>query len=100
VPDDAPGHRPAVVEVRAHPRASRDAVGPYRDGILHVRTVRPPAGGEANAAVARLLARTLDVAPSRVRLVAGERGRAKRFEVDGLDAEALAGRLAAMGGSD
>lgn len=99
MPDDT-GRRHAVVEVRAHPRASRDAVGPYRDGILHVRTVRPPADGEANVALGRLVARALDVAPSRVRLVAGQRARAKRFAVEGLDAESLAERLAAIGGSD
>ena len=100
MPDGDRRPRPAIVEVRAHPRASRDAVGPYRDGILHVRTVRPPADGAANVALGRLLARTLDVAPSHVRLVAGERGRTKRFEVDGLDAGALAERLAAIGASD
>ena len=71
----------AVIVVRAHPRASRDGAGPYRDGVLHLRTVRPAADGEANAALRRLLAETLGVAPSRVRLVTGERGRTKRFEV-------------------
>lgn len=90
----------AIVEVRAHPRASSDGVGPYRDGLLHVRTARPPAGGEANDALRRLLAGALEVAPSRVRLVSGERGRTKRFKVEGLEREALAARLAAIGRSD
>lgn len=90
----------AIVAVRAHPRASSDGVGPYRDGLLHVRTVRPPAAGEANDALRRLLAGALDVAPSRVRLVSGERGRTKRFRVEGLEPEALAARLAAIGMSD
>jgi hypothetical protein len=90
----------AVVEVRAHPRSSRDGVGPFRDGILHVRSTRPPADGEANAALRRLLADALGIAPSRVRLVSGERGRSKRYEVAGFSREALAERLAAIGGSD
>jgi uncharacterized protein YggU (UPF0235/DUF167 family) len=89
-----------VVEVRAHPRSSRDGVGPFRAGVLHLRSTRPPADGEANAALRRLLADALGIAPSRVRLVSGERGRTKRYEVDGLSAEALAQRLAVIGGSD
>lgn len=100
MPDGAGRDRQAVVEVRAHPRASRDAVGPYRDGVLHVRTVRPPVDGDANVALGRLVARALNVAPSQVRLVAGQRARAKRFAVEGLDAETLARRLATIGGSD
>jgi uncharacterized protein YggU (UPF0235/DUF167 family) len=90
----------AVVVVRAHPRAARDGAGPYRDGVLHLRTVRPAADGEANAALRRLLATALDVAPSRVRLLSGERGRTKRFEVDGVDAAGLAARLARIGPAD
>lgn len=83
--------------MRAHPRASRDGVGPYRDGVLHLRSTRPPADGEANAALRRLLSEALGVPSSAVRLVSGERGRDKRYEVDGLSREALAERLADFG---
>jgi uncharacterized protein YggU (UPF0235/DUF167 family) len=92
VPDR--GRRVTQVLVRAHPRSSRDGVGPYRDGILHLRSTRPAADGEANVALRRLLAEALDVAPSAVRLVSGERGRDKRYEIDGISREAVGARLA------
>lgn len=76
--------------------ASADWVGPYRDGVLRVRVTRPPAGGEANRAVLRLVARALGIGPSRLRLVSGGRGRRKRVAVDGIDAPELARRLDAL----
>jgi hypothetical protein len=84
--------------VRAHPRGPRDAVGPLLDGVLHVRVTRPATDGQANAAVRRLVADALGLAPSRVRLVAGERARMKRYEVEGLDPAELRTRLAGIGG--
>lgn len=51
----------------------------------------PPADGEANEAVTRLLASALSIAPSRVALIRGAAGREKTFEIRGLnEAEALA----------
>jgi len=87
---------PAVLAVRVHPRAARDHVGPREGGVLHVRVTRPPADGAATDAVRRLLAGWLGVAPSRLRLVAGERAREKRFAVDGTTAAELTRRLAGL----
>ena len=83
----------ADVELVVVPRASADRVGPYADGVLRVRVVRPPADGEANRSVLRLVADALGVPPSRLWLVAGARGRRKRLRVDGLDDAQLARRL-------
>ena len=79
------------------PRAAGDRVGPYLDGLLAVRVSRPPADGEANRAVIRLLASTLHVAPSAIVLVAGTRARRKRFAIHGLTAAELEDRLARLG---
>ncbi|MGV0798433.1 DUF167 domain-containing protein, partial [Mycolicibacterium elephantis] len=38
--------------------------------------------GKANEAVVKVLARHLDVAPSRLRLVSGRTARIKRFRID------------------
>jgi uncharacterized protein len=84
----------AVVVV---PRASADRVGPFRDGVLRVRTTRPPADGEANRAVERLIADALGVPPSSVLVVAGQRARRKRMRIEGIDAGELGRRLAALG---
>jgi hypothetical protein len=89
-----------TLTVRAHPRAASESIGPWSDGVLHVRVTRPPADGEANAAIRRAVAEALDVAPSRLRLVSGERGRTKRFAVHGLAPAELAARLAAIGPGD
>ncbi len=77
------------------PRASSDAIVGWRDDTLHVRVTAPPVEGEANLAVARLLARALRIAPSAVAVVRGERGRDKLVRVAGLGAVELKRRLAA-----
>ena len=74
-------------------RAHRDALGPMADGVLQVRVARPPAEGEANRAVIRLVADALRVAPSRVTIVAGARSPRKRLRVDGIAADELERRL-------
>jgi uncharacterized protein len=86
----------AVVEVTVVPRASADRVGPYAGGVLRVRVVRPPADGEANRAVIRLVARAIGLAPSSVRVLAGERARRKRLGVDGIAQDELDRRLRSL----
>ena len=67
------------------PRSSRDAIEGEREGALVVRLMAPPVEGEANAALARVLGRALDVPPSSVRIVSGATGRRKRVHVSGLN---------------
>jgi uncharacterized protein (TIGR00251 family) len=85
-----------VLSVRVQPRASSDAILGWRDGTLRVRVTAPPVEGEANLAVARLLARALRVAPSAVAVVHGARARDKRVRVAGLDAAEVRSRLASL----
>jgi hypothetical protein len=85
------------LELVVVPRSASDRVGPYSSGVLRVRVTRPPADGEANRAVLRLVARALDLAPSRLSLVAGSRGRRKRVRVEGMDDDELRRRLARLG---
>jgi uncharacterized protein (TIGR00251 family) len=81
--------------VRVQPRASRsDIVGWRQPGVLAVRVTAPPVEGEANRAVATLLAGALGIAASAVRVVRGERGRDKLVEVRGLTDVEVAARLA------
>lgn len=90
----------AQVVVRAYPRAARDRLGPMVEGVLQVRVTPPPADGQANAAIRRLLAAGLGVPLTTLRLVAGVRSRDKRFAVDGLDATELRRRLRSIGRAD
>ena len=70
-----------VFSVRVTPRAGRNAVA-VKDGIIQVSVTTAPEGGKANAAVVRLLARALGVAPTRLRLVRGHSGRDKQFVLE------------------
>ncbi len=73
-----------MLRLRVQPRASREAITGFRDDVLSVRVCAPPVDGAANAAVTALLAEALGVAPSRVRVVRGQRGRDKVVEIEGL----------------
>jgi len=77
----------ADLTVRLTPRGGRDALtGVRADGVILARVSAPPVDGKANAALCRLLAKALGVAPSRVSVVRGAGAREKVVRVDGLDA--------------
>jgi uncharacterized protein len=86
-----------ILSVRLTPRGGRDAVESVErlaDGrsVLKVRVRAVASDGEANAALAKLLAKTLGVAARDVSLVAGATARLKRVKVAGA-AATLAARL-------
>jgi uncharacterized protein YggU (UPF0235/DUF167 family) len=87
----------AELALRVTPRADAERVGPYAGGVLQVRVTRPPADGEANRAVLRLVARALGVPASSVTLIGGARSRQKRCAVEGISAGELAARLTGLG---
>jgi hypothetical protein len=78
--------------VYVKPRSSRDAIEGEREGALVVRLTAPPVEGEANASLARVLSRALDLPPSAFRILSGATGRRKRVQVSGVtvaEAQAL-----------
>ena len=84
---------PARISVTVSPGAARtELVGRHGDG-WKARIAAPPERGRANQALVELLAAALDVAPSSVRVVAGQRGRAKVVEIDALDRAEVVRRL-------
>ena len=70
----------ARIALRVQPGSRRPGIDREGDG-LSVRVAEIPEGGKANAAVIAAVARALGLPPSRLRLVAGARGRAKVVEV-------------------
>lgn len=76
-----------VVAVRVAPRSAANAIGEVREGALVLRVTAAPVDGEANEAVRALLARTLRVPRSEVRI---ERGAASRTKLVTLPASAEA----------
>ena len=75
-----------VVEVWVVPGSSRELVGGIHDGALRVRTTAPAHGGEANRAVARLVAAA--VGGRRGRIISGRASRRKQVLVEGVGADA------------
>ena len=70
----------AQIAVRVTARARRNAVE-LRDGQIRISVTAVPEGGKANAAVQKLLARALGVAPSRLELIRGATARDKVFRL-------------------
>ena len=82
----------ASIGVRVVPRSGRSGVEVGPDGpVVRVRSV--PEGGRANEEAARVLAASLGVPRTDVRLRSGARSRSKIFDVEGLSAEELERRL-------
>jgi uncharacterized protein (TIGR00251 family) len=81
------------LDVQAVPRSSRDAIGqPHGDRLkLHVKA--PPVDGEANAAIVKLLAKTLGLSRDAIELVAGQTGKRKTVRITGLSLTELRTKL-------
>lgn len=63
------------------PKASRNAIVEAEAGLRVYVTVVPE-GGKANAAVRKLLAKALGIAPGQLRLLRGETSRQKVFRIE------------------
>jgi uncharacterized protein (TIGR00251 family) len=83
------------ISVRLTPKGGRDAIegiAHLADGraVLKVRVRAAPTEGEANAALIRMMAKSLDVAPRQVTLAAGTVARLKRLMIAGDGAKLAA----------
>lgn len=83
-----------LFDVRVGPRASRNRIAGWdEEGRLRVRVTAAPVEGAANRALLRFLARTLGVAPGKLRVFRGETSRRKTLAVRGLPPGAVRDRL-------
>ena len=89
----------ARIRVRLTPRAARDEVAGWQDGVLRVRVTAPPVEGRANAALERLLAGALGLPKTAVRVVSGAQSRDKTVAVEGIAQEEALRRLGEAGRS-
>jgi uncharacterized protein len=83
----------AIIAIRVTARSARPGIGGWRAGSdgreeLEVRVAEAPADGAANAAVVKLLAKTLGISRSEVSIISGQASRHKRvatpFEIEEL----------------
>ena len=81
--------------LRLTPKGGRDAIEGWAEGAdgkrhLKARVSAPPEDGKANEALVRLIAKTLRIGASKVRIVSGAASRMKMIEVE-ADPSLLAG---------
>jgi uncharacterized protein len=85
--------RGAIIDIRVIPRAHRTIIAGTRQDALLVRVAAPPVEEAANTALRRYLAQLLGLPVRSVRILAGEKSRVKRVQVDGLGADTVRARL-------
>jgi uncharacterized protein (TIGR00251 family) len=86
-----------MVPVKAVPGSSRDKVVGVLGDCLKITTSAPPQRGQANAAIARTLAKALGIPPRAVTLVAGHARPRKEFLIKDLTPDQARRRLAELG---
>lgn len=72
------------ISVHVTPKSVRDEVAGWRGGELSLRVASAPEAGKANAAACTLVAESLHVPKSAVRVVRGQTARHKQLEIDGV----------------
>jgi len=88
------GKKGAALAIRVTPRASKNEITEIlSDGTIKIRLTAPPVEGKANSELIRFLADVLDIAPSKLEIVAGETGRDKLVSVLDLDPEMVHARI-------
>lgn len=75
------------------PRAARDEIVGWQEGVLRVRVSAPPVDSKANDALEKLLAKALGVPKVAVGIVSGAKSRDKTVLIDGLSQDDALARL-------
>jgi hypothetical protein len=81
--------------IHVQPRSKKPGIDGVHGDALRVRVQAPPVEGAANDAVVAVIAEALGVPPRAVHIAAGQSGRQKLVDVDGVDATAARARLLA-----
>jgi hypothetical protein len=81
--------------IHVQPRSKKPGIDGVHGDALRVRVQAPPVEGAANDDVVTVLAAALGVPARAVRIAAGQSGRQKIVDVDGVTAAAAMSRLLA-----
>ena len=82
-----------VLTLHVQPGAKRTELAGMHGEALKIRLAAPPVDGRANDCLIGFMAKTLDIAKSRVELLSGASSRAKRIRIQGMDAESVSRKL-------
>ncbi len=84
------GRRGAAITVRVIPRSSKNEIAEVQaDGTIKIRLTAAPVEGQANKALIEFLADILDVAKSKIEIIAGLSGRDKLITILDLDSDVV-----------
>jgi len=73
------------IKIRVQPRSSRSTIGAIHDDRLKVYVTPPPLDEMANKECVRLLAKTLRIPKSDIKITTGKTGRNKTILIFGTD---------------
>jgi uncharacterized protein (TIGR00251 family) len=79
--------------VKVVPRAAKDEIVGWREGMLKLRVQAPPQDGRANRAVEALLAEALRLKKNAVAVATGQSSAHKRVAITGLTRDEIVRRL-------
>jgi uncharacterized protein (TIGR00251 family) len=82
-----------VIAIRVIPRSPRTRVDGMRGDAFLVRLAAAPVDGAANDALVAFLAQHLGLPRRNIRIVSGDKSRAKKVAVTGLDVHTITSRL-------
>ena len=68
-------------QVRVKPKASKNEVIGWEDGVLHVQVKAPPVDGAANRGLIKLLAGYFDIPSANVEIIRGKKSRLKHVKI-------------------
>ena len=72
----------SILNVKVHPRAKRGGVEKIEKNTYKVRVQAPPEKGAANKEVIAALADYLELPPSALKIIRGEKSRTKLIQVE------------------
>ena len=81
------------LQVRVQPKAKRNSIEVVEGSKLKVYVTAVPEDGKANDAVVALLAKSLGVAKSNIRILRGHKSRDKLLNIEGLTRDEVIARL-------
>jgi uncharacterized protein len=82
-----------LIAVKVVPRAAKNEILGWLEGVLKIRIQAPPEDGRANRALEELLAEALGLKKNAVTVATGRSSARKRVEVVGLTRDEIVRRL-------
>lgn len=73
-----------LLKVHATTKASKNAITGVRNGTLMISVTAVPENGKANAAIIKILSKSLKCAKSKIELISGTTNRNKLFQIKGI----------------